>query len=135
MHVSHVAIIWQKLHDGLEKIEDNEKVKEKKGYGMGSKKMMIICYADDNIVITEKEYDLHKIFHHFHTTTWQSMKIVNEKIKTIEVVRGLIRCKLVAENKSNNKTKKTKARIYKTQSVRNDRNEVLRPITSITLND
>ena len=62
---------------------------------MGEKKINILCYADDVVLVAENEDDLHRLLHQFNLEAKSfDMVISASKSKYITTSKTPLRCKL-----------------------------------------
>ncbi|XP_072766481.1 uncharacterized protein [Anoplolepis gracilipes] len=67
---------------------------------MGHRKIQILCYADDAMLIVENEDDLQRLLHRFvNTASTFNMITSTEKTQSMVISKEPIRCKLEVNNK------------------------------------
>ena len=72
-----------------------KKVSKLRGYKMGEKKINILCYADDAVLVAENEDDLQRLLHQFNLVAKSfNMVISASKSKCMTTSKTPLRCKL-----------------------------------------
>jgi hypothetical protein len=68
---------------------------------MGTTGIKIICYADNALLVAEKETDLKGLFFHFETACKKYNTIIStQKSKTMTTAKEPLRCKLFLNGKT-----------------------------------
>ncbi|XP_044749778.1 uncharacterized protein LOC123310376 [Coccinella septempunctata] len=66
------------------------------GFKMNNRRLRVLCYADDALLVAENEDDLQRLLHRFNLTAQKlNMEISCEKTQSMVVSKEPIRCKLV----------------------------------------
>jgi hypothetical protein len=77
-------------------------IKDKKGYRMSNEEISIICYADDAVLIADREDNLQRLLHQFMLNCQKhNMKISTSKTKTLTLSKEPLRRKFEVQGKNN----------------------------------
>lgn len=83
----------------MDRIIDKTKITNA-GYRLGNRKVNILCYADDALLMAENEDELQRLLFNFNKAAKEyNMEISIPKTKSMVISRTQIRCKLELENK------------------------------------
>lgn len=68
------------------------------GFKMNNRRLRILCYADDAVLLAESEDDLQRLLYRFNLTAKRlNMQISSEKTQAMVISKDPIRCKLVVD--------------------------------------